>query len=62
MLSEGRLFVKLSAKSIPLSDIWIDREAFETLSPEEMKECIREDMLSFIEEINLLDHCKFFWR
>lgn len=56
------LYVKIGNTEIKMSDIWADEEAFDQVGSDGIKELVNEDILSFIDEIQLLDHCEFFWR
>jgi hypothetical protein len=45
-----------------MSEIWVDEESFNQIGSDGIKELVQEDLIQFIIEIDLLDHCEFFWR
>lgn len=61
-MSDGSLYVKIGNSEVKMSDIWADREAFDEIGPDGIRELIKEDILSFVDEIDLLNRCEFYWR
>lgn len=54
---------KIAAVDFDMGEIWANKEDFESLSPEQMRELVAEDILAFLESIpdGILFHSKFYW-
>ncbi len=60
------VFLKLGNREIKLDDMWDvspEEVGKETLEYSEyMKELVQEDLGSFLEQIQFMDHCEFYYR
>lgn len=56
------LYCRIIPSDVKLSDIWCDKEAFETLKPDELQELMREDIISFVDELDILNRVEFYWK